>query len=135
MKPIAWQAEYSIGIKELDEQHQNLLQIINTLIKEQQNPIDKKKFADHIAALIHYAYMHFAAEETLLIKVEFPDLQRHVIEHVDFIMKALSLSLKVGENNTENRQELLQYLQTWYATHVLGMDRLYITALAAAGFK
>jgi len=31
MEHITWKPEYSVGVKEIDEQHQNFVNILNTL--------------------------------------------------------------------------------------------------------
>jgi len=130
-KPIEWQDEYSVGVKELDNQHQNLLKIINTLLKEQQNEYDAIELSETISSLIHYAYVHFASEERYLMQTHFPDFKQHVLEHVNFIMKTLELSLKVKEGTKDNRLQLLRYLKKWYSSHVLGKDRQYIPYLTS----
>ena len=116
-------------VKELDDQHQILLDIINTLLKEQRDEYNANKLSETISSLIHYAYVHFATEERYLAQVNYPDLKQHILEHVDFIMKTLELSLKVKEDTKDNRLELLKYLKGWYSSHVLGIDRLYIPFL------
>ena len=129
--PIEWQEEYSVGVKELDDQHQNLLNIINSLLLEKQEKITGDKLSDTISSMIHHAYVHFATEERYMEQVNFPDLKQHVLEHVSFILKTLELSLKVKEGTINNQLELLNYLKEWYASHVLGADRLYIPYLTA----
>jgi len=131
--PIEWQDDYSVGVKELDDQHKNLLDIINTLIKEQGDEYNAAQLSEAVLSLIHYAYVHFTTEERYLAQITFPDLKQHILEHVDFIMKTMELSLKVKEKIQDNRRELLEYLKGWYSSHVLGIDRLYIPFLKANG--
>jgi hemerythrin-like metal-binding protein len=130
-RPIEWQDEYTVGVKELDDQHQVLLKIINTLLIEHQHEYDAIKLSEVISSLIHYAYVHFATEERYLAQIHFPNVEQHILMHVDFIMKTLELSLKVKEDTQDNRLELLRYLKGWYSSHVLGIDRLYIPFLNA----
>ena len=120
----------ALDVKELDEQHKTLLNIINTLLKEQRDEYNAVKLSEAVSSLIHYAYVHFATEERYLAQAHFPDLNKHILEHVDFIMKTLELSLKVKENTKDNRLELLRYLKGWFSSHVLGVDRLYIPFLS-----
>jgi hemerythrin len=127
--PIEWQDEYSVGVKELDEQHQNMLKIINTLLVGQKDEYDAIKMSEMISSLIHHAYIHFATEERYLVEIDYSDLKLHVLEHVGFIMKTLELSLKVKEGTYDDRLELLRYLKGWWSSHVLGSDRLYIPFL------
>jgi hemerythrin-like metal-binding protein len=133
--PIEWQNEYSVGVKDLDDQHQKLLHIINTLLNERREKYNATKLSNAISSLIHYAYIHFAAEERYLAQTHFPDLEQHILEHVGFIMKTLELSLNIKEGTHENRLELLRYLKGWYSSHVLGIDRQYIQILKANGIK
>ena len=131
--PIEWQEEYSVGVKELDDQHKNLLNIINSLLLEKQEKITGDKLSEIISSMVHHAYIHFATEERYMEQVNFPDLTQHVLEHVSFILKTLELSLKVkeGEGTATNQMELLTYLKEWYSSHVLGADRLYVPYLRA----
>jgi hemerythrin-like metal-binding protein len=134
METLKWQDEYSVGVGDIDNQHRGLMKIINTIIEQQQGNPEAKKFKDIIGSLIHYAYTHFATEENYLTQTNYPDLQVHVLEHIDFIMKVLSLAQLVENGDQKNRDELLSFLKKWYASHVLGIDRLYIPYLAAKGF-
>ncbi|MGD0590855.1 MAG: bacteriohemerythrin [Bacteroidota bacterium] len=130
MKTIEWQDEYTVGVKELDDQHQSLLNMINTLLEEQRDKYEAAKFSPALSSLIHYAYTHFATEERYLLQVHFPDLKQHVLEHIDFIMKTVGFALRIESSGDELRIELLRYLKEWYSSHVLGTDRHYIPFLA-----
>ena len=132
---LEWQNEYSVGVKELDDQHQQLLTIINTLLKEQHETYNADTLTESISSIIHHAYIHFATEERYLVQGNYPSIRQHVLEHVDFIMKTLELSLKVKEGATDSRLELLSYLKGWYSSHVLGLDRLYIPYISAEKLK
>ena len=134
-KTIEWQDEYSVGVTELDEQHKNLLNIINSLLVGQANEYDAIQFSEAISSLIHYAYVHFATEERYLAQANYPDIKAHVLDHVGFIMKTLELSLKVHEGTKDNRLDLLRYLEKWYSFHILGIDRQYIPYLVANKIK
>jgi hemerythrin-like metal-binding protein len=135
MVTLKWQDEYTVGVKELDEQHQSLLNVINLVIEEQTENYEEEKFLVAITSLIHYAYTHFATEERYLMQVKFPDLKQHVIEHIDFIMKTLALALIIEEGGDNTRKELLRYLKEWFSSHVLGLDRHYIPFLASKKIK
>ncbi len=129
MATIHWQDEYSVGIKELDDQHKNLLDIFNQIAAEQEDKYDRDKFSTSLSTLIHYAYTHFATEENYLDRANFPLIEQHVLEHIDFIMKTMQLALGIENGGDENRKELLNYLKEWYSLHVLGIDRQYIPFL------
>jgi hemerythrin-like metal-binding domain len=131
MRTIEWQDDYTVGVKELDDQHRCLLNTINTLLEEQGDKYEAAKFSPALSSLIYYAYTHFATEERYLVQVHFPNLKQHVLEHIDFIMKTLGLALRVESGGDETRIELLRYLKEWYSSHVLVTDRQYIPFLAS----
>jgi hemerythrin len=131
MRTIEWQDDYTVGVKELDDQHRCLLNTINTLLEEQGDKYEAAKFSPALSSLIYYAYTHFATEERYLLQVHFPNLKQHVLEHIDFIMKTLGLALRVKSGGDETRIELLRYLKEWYSSHVLVTDRQYIPFLAS----
>ncbi len=131
MRRLEWIPEYSVGIEELDAQHRSLHDTFNRMIEEQKEPYNAAKFSASLSTLIHYAYVHFATEERYLAEAHFPHLREHVIEHVGFIMKTMSLAMKVSEEKQDHRIELLLFLREWFTTHVHGSDRKYIPYLAA----
>ncbi len=132
MKILEWQDEYTVGVKELDDQHRALLGAINVMLREQKDNYDAEKFSDALFSLIHYAYTHFATEERYLVQAHFPDLKQHVLEHIDFIMKTLGLALRIESEGDKTRIDLLRYLKEWYSSHVLGTDRHYVPFLASS---
>ena len=133
MKPIPWKEQFSVGVKEIDRQHQGLLDIINKIIDsiEKENAWESTK--PIIDSLIHYAYNHFATEEQYMIKVHYPELSEHIQLHLNFIKRVFELSLKVSQNGPEIQQELLKFVAGWYYEHVLGIDRKYMPYLAEKG--
>ncbi|MBN1398161.1 MAG: hemerythrin family protein [Bacteroidetes bacterium] len=126
MKIIEWNDKYSVGIREIDDQHRTLVNTINKLLEDQRDEYDALKFKTALSSLIHYAYTHFATEEQYMLQAKFPDMDQHIMEHVEFIMKTLDLALKVENGKGESMKELLYYLEKWFSSHVLGTDRLYI---------
>jgi hemerythrin-like metal-binding protein len=130
MMTLEWQDEYTVGVKELDDQHRSLLTMINKLLVEQGEIYNAAKFPKALSALIHYAYTHFATEERHLLQVHFPSLEEHIKEHIEFIMKTVGFALRIENNGDELRNELLHYLKGWYSHHVLGTDRTYISYLS-----
>ena len=64
-----------------------------------------------------------------MLLANYPEYKTHVLEHVQFIMKTLELSLNIKEGTEERAGELLNYLKDWYSSHVLGVDRHYIPYL------
>ncbi|MBN1186820.1 MAG: hemerythrin family protein [Bacteroidales bacterium] len=135
MKTITWSERFSVGVKEIDLQHRELLDIINKIIESIENKKEWHTTSTILNSLINYAYNHFATEERLMQKADYPDLLRHVDLHLEFIRKVFQLEQEVLLKGTEVQHEIFQFLVGWYSNHVLVVDREYMGSMAAKGIK
>lgn len=134
---IPWDEKYSVGIPEIDNQHQRLFAIANEYfeqIKKQQPPeLEEQLLKD----LLDYTKQHFSYEEELLKKSGYPYYAEHVQEHLAVFaqIKAFSraatghLSLRV-DTNVKNVAELLI---KWLSHHIVEKDHSYAAHLAKKG--
>lgn len=56
MEPIQWKEEYSVGVAELDEQHEELVMLINRLTEAGHRP---ERMKSALNAFDRYAKKHF----------------------------------------------------------------------------
>jgi hemerythrin len=61
-----WSDKYSVGIKTIDSQHQELVNIINRLFDAVTNHEADKVINSILDALMDYTKTHFALEELLM---------------------------------------------------------------------
>ncbi|MCO4792838.1 MAG: hemerythrin family protein [Bacteriovoracaceae bacterium] len=125
---IEWDDEvYSVGIKKMDDQHKMLVGLINALEKNKWN--SDKEFLDRVTnTLFDYIKIHFADEEKILKKINYPHLDAHLIGHKDFIEKIQSSVTKLENKDETDHQvlnDLLIYLNEWLVSHILNQDKDY----------
>lgn len=120
-----WTEKYSVNIAALDHQHQSLCATINELNEALADSVLQK--------LVDYALTHFAAEEALMTKYEFPGLSTHCMEHHKFAESVTKLlkDYRVGKAGVP--VSLLLFLQTWLKRHILVADKAYSGFLNARG--
>ena len=130
MKKIEWSDEFSVGVEELDQQHQQLIAIINKLIDNQQASIHSESIPAILGGLLNYVQQHFSLEEELMAKHEFPNLESHRNQHIKFTEALIDIV-----NNSENAstEELLNYLDNWLRAHLLHDDQDYRKFFAEKG--
>jgi hemerythrin len=80
---LQWTSTLSVGVPELDEQHQELFRRIDRLLTAVLHQ-DRSEAERLLTWLRGYVRDHFAAEERLMVEVEYPDAERHVQEHREF---------------------------------------------------
>ncbi len=79
-----------IIVEKIDDQHERLLMIINTLINESEEK-NEKEAEKAIRHFWGYVLDHFGMEEKYMIKYKYPDYDSHKEEHLQFLMKYAAL--------------------------------------------
>ena len=96
MPIVSWCDEYSVNVREMDDQHQRMLELVNNLHTVVESCIDKSELKDMLAELVEFTRVHFSAEERLMEKYEYPDFLKHrhehelLLRHMDNLVAAVS---------------------------------------------
>jgi methyl-accepting chemotaxis protein len=122
---IPWQSNYSVGIKVMDAQHQQLVNMINRLHAALKRGEGSKATESILKDLIQYTKFHFDAEEELMAKANYPGLAAQKEAHKQLVAKALDAQRRWTAGDMTVSQELLQQLLHWLPTHIVKMDKLY----------
>jgi hemerythrin len=88
---INWDESYSVGVKELDEQHKQLFRMIDDLFESIDTVVDSQKVSDVLAGLREYASVHFETEERYMSECGYPDIENHKWTHEQFRKKVDNL--------------------------------------------
>lgn len=125
MSNFNWRREFSIGIREMDDQHVELISIINsihTLLGEGQG---RERLGELLDKLIKYADNHFADEERLMKKHGYPDYEEHRGKHAAMKGKVVSLMQEYSGGKEAMTYSVLDFLQGWLTKHIMETDRKY----------
>ena len=125
MELIQWTDKYSVGIKEIDNQHQGLVIIINELFTYMSEGRAKDKLHDIFNHLTDYTKIHFRFEETMLFKYAYSEIDQHKAEHQKFIKKLEDLKSEFLNNKITISLEVLNFLKDWLLNHILISDKKY----------
>jgi len=122
---IRWSAGMKLGIPIIDEQHTNLIRIVDNLQLTCNKGTDcvRERFIGAANEAIEYIKFHFTTEEKLMKLLDYPKYNDHMNEHKDCLWDlSYSSSLFMDEQNPDFRQFVL-YLNEWIVTHVCDSDR------------
>jgi hemerythrin len=125
-----WSSEFSVNNHDIDEQHQELISILNRLflaVAERQGHAVTLSVLD---SLLNYTQNHFAYEERVLQEAHYSDFDHHVQEHR---MLGAELNELVAKYMIEGQQiyfELLRLLRKWLKKHIQGSDMNYRETLS-----
>jgi len=123
MARIEWSNELSVGVKQIDDQHKELIRITNVLInavhaKQQVNILD-----DTLSRLRDYTVTHFTDEEKLMTEVSYPERGEHVIEHTRLKRSVKDYRRQLYKKEDLTPDDVLEFMKDWLLTHILTYDR------------
>ncbi len=130
-----WSPEYSVNIKTIDDQHRELVNILNRLFVAVSKREGDKVIAGILDALITYTQTHFALEERLMRQANYKDFEAHKAEHKILLDQLDQLCRKHLVEEKAIYFEMLSFLKTWLKEHIQGVDTKYSSALQQAGFS
>lgn len=120
---INWNNGLNIGVKELDDDHKNILKIINTLSVAIRDDETEAVIDSIFDDLEENTKTHFNREEIFLQKCNYPKIKERIEHHRDLIKKFPELKTKLTNSlNTENAQEVSYFLTDWLFNHIIEED-------------
>ncbi len=133
MTLITWDTSYSVGVKELDEQHQELLALVDNLYAALNQDQGKEVIIGALGELIEHKRAHFASEERLMVCCGYPGYSKHKGEHEAFIQKLLEFQGRYLTGRASMNDQVVASLENWLSEHILGADQKYVPYLISKG--
>ena len=121
-----WDYNFETGIQIIDEQHQQLVNILNRLASHLANLSTVETLNDIFDELANYADYHFKTEEGIWRRHFKNDVWflEHEKTHASFINDVITL-----KNNEQNKEfdeviyDVVLFLSKWLAYHILDTDK------------
>ncbi len=134
-KYMEWTDELSVGIQEIDEQHQILVNLINMLYEAIIKRTDAKEVETILAELLQYTVIHFSVEESLMRIFDYPNYEDHKKTHQKLTSQVIELQNKFKNTQVSISVEVLHFLRHWLADHIMGDDKKYVPYLVQKGLQ
>lgn len=133
MDAFVWNSWYETGIEPVDEQHQNLVRMINELAAcDMDTAAGRSSVQTLLKALLDYVRQHFSDEERLMAEygVDPRHVSRHQREHIEFMQEVIRLARVHSQSPHIDIEALYHYLVTWLVSHIMGTDQTMARQLA-----
>lgn len=132
-KFVEWSEALSVGIEEIDGQHQMLVDMVNRM----HQAIHERHGSDVVKGILNeladYTRIHFAVEESLMRILGYPGYEDHKAIHEELLEHVVELVGKVESGKTAIGFELMHFLKTWLTKHIMEEDMAYSGFFLAAG--
>lgn len=122
---LVWNADLATGVRQIDLQHQELIELINELEITHESGQDALALAEVLPRLTNYALFHFGTEEGLMAKVAVNTSfsLHHLSEHRQFAEKVTQMKAQPGADSAQTVVQLLDYLKSWLLEHIMKTDK------------
>jgi hemerythrin len=125
--PIAyWQDEYCTGNQQVDQEHQQLFELVNSLHDAMLQEADHQTLKEILSQLASHTIQHFQTEEDLMKANHYPGYDLHQQIHDGLKIKVANLLQKFAEQKISISVELTEFLTEWLAHHIRGEDQKMI---------
>ena len=123
---IVWNDRLGVGIKEVDEDHRELVAMLNGLYDGIVAGLGREELKDLLDSLIEYTRVHFAREEELFVRFDYPDALRHTFQHESMAEWCADTRKALKEGTlTAPSLKVLDYLKDWLFDHIMDSDRRF----------
>ena len=123
MTYITWNKNLLTNIKKIDEQHKNLIVLINDFHRQLLMGKGRESIQITIAQLVKYTMEHFSTEEKFMLDHKYPGYDQQKKEHETFLPKLKEFHKKYMENRPLVAREILIFLGDWYRNHISNIDK------------
>ncbi|MDR3412801.1 MAG: bacteriohemerythrin [Formivibrio sp.] len=121
---IGWSNDYSLGLDDVDIQHQSLFIIINKTWKAIAEQSDCQQILLLVDELETYTRAHFDAEEAFMRESGFPEIDEHATSHQRFIARITAERVAVLAGRALSLDSTY-FLRCWLVDHILVADKSY----------
>lgn len=122
---IKWKDSLSVGIDIIDNDHKKLLGMINQLQTAAHYQTDDALIESTLNDLIDYTKYHFAREEQLMQKNNYPGFEAHKKQHEAMVQQVTQFINEYRIDKTRTIDNVILYLKTWLINHINGSDQEY----------
>ncbi len=132
---IAWTSDFSVGVAEIDDQHRNLIDLVNDLHQAMTEGHGWNEMEATFKGLSAYIQKHFSYEEGLLEKFNYPDMDLHRLEHKVFVRQIQKFRSQYDAGEYLISQKVMNYLKEWLTQHIKVIDKEYGPFLNQQGIR
>ncbi len=122
-----WHESFSVGIRIIDDQHQQLFTLMNELISAVNTCQEDEELDRILHSVRSYTEIHLSTEEKFF-KIH-PKFQEHCATHQQFAKKISMLAIDLKKNKVDVAAKLIKELTEWLQDHILKTDIAFFREL------
>lgn len=132
MALLAWTGAFSVGVKDIDDQHKILIDRANALNEAMKIGLGADVTGQVLGDLISYTETHFAFEEQLMDRYQFPLAPNHKLQHRELVKAVIAFKDKF-EHRDAVAADMMVFLRDWLTRHIMNSDKMFAKHLNKNG--
>lgn len=121
-KLLLWKPEYSVGVDEVDFEHQQMISLINAVYDEMGGRQDTDAIVHFLGDVHATISAHFALEETAMRKSGYAEYEAHKNDHEELLEQIRELMDSVDASPEAGIESLRTSLGSWFESHFSTFD-------------
>jgi len=124
---INWDGKYATGIELIDNQHKELIELINQLHNAclAGGETVGTTFKEAMSRMVEYVRFHLSTEQELLQRIKFPDYPNHKKQHDTLIKSILDAAKDYSDGKKFVPNAFVRTLKDWVLSHIAVYDKAY----------
>ena len=135
MALFVWTNDFSVNVKEIDEQHKKLIGMINDLHAAMLSGKAKEVIGPILNGLVDYTKSHFATEEQLMTKHQYTGYLSLKAAHDALTKQVMDLKTKFSEGKSLITMDIMTFLKDWLTKHIQETDKKYTSFFNGKGIS
>ena len=117
MNLINWKEEFSVGVAEVDHEHQELIEMINVLHRGVQEGVTRAQVVEGLGDIFAQIAAHFALEEKYMRETRYRSYLEHKEDHETLLDDLRDIMDEVEDDGEFDDARLSIDLDRWFSDH------------------
>ncbi len=122
MSLLEWKPEYSVGIASMDDEHREMIELINDVYEKLSSTPDAETIESCLEEIFHTISLHFALEERIMRESRYSEYEDHKDHHEDLLDEIRDLMDSFAADSDEGARQLQLRLSDWFGKHFASFD-------------
>lgn len=122
MKLLQWKPEYSVGIASMDDEHREMIELINLVYEELGTHPDNDQIESFLGDIFSAISMHFALEERIMRDANYYEYPAHKADHERLLDEIRDLMDSFAADPKAGTKALQEGLSSWFLAHFSTFD-------------
>jgi len=120
---IKLEDDLKLDIPEIDNQHETMTSLVNQIHETMLQGADKAALDGLLSQLLETTQLHFAYEEELMSRYNYPGYEAHKSEHNNLIQQLVKLTTRYNKGELLLSFAVVLELKGWAVVHIEKLDK------------